>query len=115
MFNPAKSGPAYWALQALIWGNAAFYIAAFLTLLLECHPIKKEWVPAYRGGYCIDRNAVVIASVVINIVSDFLNLTLPLLAIWHLQMALKRKVAVSAVFATGLIYACIMSSHILCA
>lgn len=47
---------------------------------------------------------MLVVSGTVNVFSDLLNITLPLWAIWHLQMAPKRKAGVSAVFTTGLLY-----------
>ena len=100
IFTPMKSGPVYWACHTLIWSNLLFYISILLILIFECHPIDKLWKPS-NNGYCINRNTVLIASGGVNVFSDLLNLLLPLWAIWHLQMAPKRKLGISAIFATG--------------
>ena len=52
---------------------------------------------------CIDSNALILASSAINIVSDFSILLLPAFAVWKLKMAVQRKLAIAAVFATGLL------------
>lgn len=39
-------------------------------------------------------------------VSDFTILLLPIVEVWRLQMSRQRKIGVSAVFATGLLYVC---------
>ena len=39
-------------------------------------------------------------------VSDFTILLLPIVEVWRLQMSKHRKIGVSAVFATGLLYVC---------
>ena len=102
IFTPAKSGPVYWACQTLIWGNLMFYVATFLTILLECHPIKEAWNPRAAGS-CIDRNMILIVSGAVNAFVDLLNLLLPVWAIWQLQMAPRRKIGITAIFATGLL------------
>lgn len=39
-------------------------------------------------------------------VSDFTILLLPIVEVWRLHMSTQRKIGVSAVFATGLLYVC---------
>lgn len=102
IFTPMKSGFVYWACHTLIWGNLAFYISIFLSILFECYPIWEVWNPAYEG-HCINRNLLLVVSNAVNILSDFLNLLLPIWATWHLQMASKRKAGITAIFATGLL------------
>ena len=48
------------------------------------------------------------STAVINSLSDWIILVLPLWAIWRLKMPLQRKLSLFAVFATG-IFACIAS------
>lgn len=103
IFTPMKSGAVYWACHTLIWANLAVYIAVFFTILFECHPIDATWSP-FLAGDCINRNLVLVISAAVNVFSDLLNFLLPIWAIWHLQMAPKRKVGITAVFATGLLY-----------
>ena len=102
IFTPMKSGPVYWACHTLIWGNLAFYVSIVFSVIFECHPVWEVWNPSY-GDHCIDRNIVLVASSAVNILSDLLNLLLPIWATWHLQMARKRKAGIIAIFATALL------------
>ena len=103
IFTPMKSGAVYWACHALIWANLAVYIAGTFTILFECRPIYATWNPSL-GSDCIKRNLVLVISAAVNVFSDLLNILLPIWAIWHLQMAQGRKIGLTAVFATGLLY-----------
>lgn len=97
-----KSGVVYWACHTLIWGNLAFYVAILFTIVFECHPIDEVWNVFYTD-HCINRNTVLVVTGAVNVFSDLLNLLLPVWAIWHLQMAPKRKAGVVAVFGTGIL------------
>ena len=55
-------------------------------------------------GHCINNEEVFVAGGTINVVSDFTILLLPIVEVWRLQMSIQRKIGVSAVFATGLLY-----------
>ena len=99
-----RSGPVHLACHALIWGNLAFYVSIFFSILFECHPIWEVWNPSYEG-HCLNRNMLLVVSAAVNIFSDLLNLLLPIWATWHLQMAPKRRAGIIAVFATGLLWA----------
>ena len=100
-----KSGPVYWACHCLIWGNLAFYTGVVLSLIFECHPVQEVWNPFYaEGGHCINRNLSLVVTGAVNVFSDLLNLLIPLWAIWHLQMAPKRKAGVMAIFTIGTMY-----------
>lgn len=47
-----------------------------------------------------------IASSVINVITDVVMLVIPLVAIWNLHMATRRKVGIGAIFAVGTAYVC---------
>lgn len=100
IFTPTKSGAVYWACHTLIWVNLTFYISVVFILFFECSPIKDSW-SEYFGGRCIHRTLALVISAAINVFSDLLNLLLPIWAIWHLQMAPRRKFGITAIFATG--------------
>ena len=62
-----------------------------------------------HGGHCIDIGANFTFSAVWNTAIDLVMLVLPVKAVWALQLPTAKKVQVSAVFATGLLY---VSSHV---
>lgn len=98
-----RSGSIYWAIHVLIWGNLAFYISTWITIIFQCIPQEKIWNPEYKGGHCTNYEVSALVTGIVNVISDFLILLLPLVAIWRLRMAPKRKIGVLAVFATGLL------------
>ncbi|KKA21663.1 Integral membrane protein [Rasamsonia emersonii CBS 393.64] len=69
-FAPTKSGAVYIATQALLWVTVAFYSAMFFAVLFECMPQAKIWDPYITTGYCVDRNAEIAATGILNLVSD---------------------------------------------
>ena len=103
IFAPTRIGSVYRAIQILIWGNLAFYISTWFTIIFQCVPQDKIWNPEHKGGRCINFDVAALATGSVNVVSDCLILLLPLVAIWRLHMAQRRKVGISAVFATGLL------------
>ena len=101
IFTPTKTGPIFWAIHVLIWGNFVFYLCTWVSVIAECVPSSKIWHPERVDGHCININASYAATGSINVISDFLILLLPFIAIARLQMNLKRKFGIAAVFATG--------------
>ncbi|MCJ1303445.1 hypothetical protein MMC08_006255 [Hypocenomyce scalaris] len=107
IFVPNNTGFIYYTVQFIIWFNLLFYTADTLVEIFECTPRSKIW-NVTLSGHCVNINGAIITTAVINIVSDFSILLLPLTSIWALQMPTRRKVGVSLVFATGL-FACTSS------
>ncbi|CAD6593872.1 MAG: hypothetical protein ASARMPRED_008165 [Alectoria sarmentosa] len=99
--NKSQSKSVFWTAQVLIWGNFMLYTATFFVAIFQCRPVRKAW-HSELDGYCINVNATYTFTGAANVVSDVLILLLPLWAIWHLRMAPKHKLGISAV--------CIISS-----
>lgn len=57
-----------------------------------------------NAGHCINVDSLILAAAIINVISDFTLLILPIVAVWGLQMGIKQKWGVSVVFATGVLY-----------
>lgn len=104
IFVPTKQGKAYYAALFLIWSNLVCYLVIAFSAFFQCTPRRKIWEP-YIPGHCLNFGAILVSGAVLNIISDFLLLALPLISIWRLQMATKHKFGISAVFAIGFLYA----------
>ena len=102
LFSGNKKDSVYWTIPALIWANFVFYAGVFLAFVFACIPRAKLQNPKIPGT-CIKSNASILATSVINIVSDCSIFLLPIFAVWKLKMAVKRKLAIGAIFATGLL------------
>lgn len=75
------------------------FVAIFL-----CNPRAKILNPLLPGK-CINIEMINVTTSVINTASDLMLLVLPIVCVWKLQMGLKQKLGVSAVFATASLYA----------
>ncbi|KAI1260206.1 hypothetical protein F5Y18DRAFT_420313 [Xylariaceae sp. FL1019] len=85
----------------LVWANSIFYVAAFFLSLFACVPRAKIWNPEVDGR-CIHIHASILATSVVNVVSDTTILIIPIVAIWQLQLRTKAKFGISVVFAVGI-------------
>lgn len=90
----------YWAVQILIVGNLLAYFACLVAFIFACWSREKIWNP-HVPGKCIGTNTSILATSAINLVSDFTILLLPIHAVSKLRIPLKKKLGVSAIFATG--------------
>lgn len=74
---------------------------AFLFLdVLQCVPPASQWNTSIKGK-CINFTAVVIAAGVINVVTDFMILFLPMPVLWNLKVSPARKRMIMSTFALG--------------
>ena len=102
LFVGTKRDFVFYGIHIILWSNVLFYVIVTFLEIFECLPREKIWNPTVPGR-CINRNANWNAIAIWNTFSDFTILILPLVAIWNLQIARKRKLGIAAIFATGLL------------
>ncbi|CRG91986.1 hypothetical protein PISL3812_09040 [Talaromyces islandicus] len=87
--------------------NVAYNITFLICSIAQCLPIESRWDTSIPS-VCLDYYAVVVASGVVNIVTDVIILAMPIPLIHQLHIPGRKKHMLSAVFATGAV-ACFIS------
>ena len=80
---------------------AGAVISGMLSLMLGCRPVKMMYQWGNEGGTCIDIPTHVLAVSIINMITDFVILILPIPTIWLLHLPTRQKLAVMMVFSIG--------------
>lgn len=84
----------------------AFHIAISIAFAVMCAPRtgsgQLDFLSALISDTCTRSRVIIVIQGIGNVVTDLFLLILPLPAIWTLQMPLRRKLAVSAMFLVGL-------------
>lgn len=93
----------FYAIHFIIWFNLLFYLANLPTEIWTCLPREKIWDPTVDGK-CLDNDAILVCGGIVNVVTDFVILLIPLVLIGRLQMPRAKKIGISAVFATGFLH-----------
>ncbi|KAI6090040.1 hypothetical protein F4821DRAFT_275245 [Hypoxylon rubiginosum] len=83
-----------WIAGCLVTG---WLVAAAVSTIFQCTPIKKAWNPILPGT-CINTSAWYLATSAISVVIDFYILLLPVPMIWALKMSLKRRLYLLGAF-----------------
>jgi hypothetical protein len=96
---PLKS--LHLASRAMITYCVGSTVAFVLVTAFQCHPIEYTWNKDIKGGYCVNYNAVAWANAAINIQQDLLIILLPVNALRSLQLCLKKKIGMYAMFGVG--------------
>jgi len=91
----------YVAIQITAWSIIGFYSVDIIFEIAMCSPREKIWNRLITTGHCFDANAANNATGIFNVISDFSILILPMIPIWKLQMPLRKKILMIAIFATG--------------
>ena len=92
--------------RLLIVLNVLFYVSDTIATTFQCVPRKKIWRP-HTPGHCLNLIAHVLRTAVANVCSDIFIAGLPIKAVWRLQMPMKRKIQISAIFGIGLSSVCL--------
>lgn len=100
LFMPNRQTKICHFTRFIIWTNVLFYLSVLIVSINGCIPRRKIW-QIWVPGKCVDEEAILLVTAVINTLSDLIILLLPIGCIWHLQLSPRRKLAISAVFATG--------------
>lgn len=101
IFGGIHRGGVFWFCHFTCWFNLLFQTAMMLIAIFHCQPQEKYWLP-WIPGKCISPNGPLLVSAIISTATDLALFILPIACIWKLQMSMRQKWGVSAVFATGL-------------
>ncbi|RAL13350.1 uncharacterized protein BO97DRAFT_423558 [Aspergillus homomorphus CBS 101889] len=94
----------YWTCYGLVAANFVFYTVG-ACLMLACRLTPGRWQSFLLTGQCMNARMMNVINSSINAASDLIILALPQFRIWRLQMPLRKKIGVSAIFLLGL-FAC---------
>lgn len=100
IFTTGAYDAVFWVIVGSLVANAMFYTAMLFLYIFTCWPREKIWNSAIEGR-CLDSNKVNMAMGMLNVFSDMEAFAVPAWAIWHLNMELKRKIGVFAIFGVG--------------
>lgn len=105
VFVPTRTGNKglHFAIHLTIWANLVFYVVDTFIEIFECTPRERIWNPLIAGSCAVNINAALIATAVMNLVSDMIILGLPFSSIWRLQVSTREKAKILTVFAIGLL------------
>lgn len=95
--------------QRVMWGTQIFnmltVVVFFIVGWFQCRPLSYFWQgwDGTKEGTCFDINAFAYGHAAVNIAIDVWMLILPGTQVWKLNMAFKRKLAVTLMFACGVL------------
>jgi hypothetical protein len=91
--------------NGLIWGAMAFVVGLFIATLFvdifQCRPIAYVYDMSIPGGTCIDQGGFYVSTAALNLLTDLVVLSIPIIITWSLQMPLRRKIAVCIILCLG--------------
>lgn len=82
-----------------------FYFGSMVAFLALCSPRNGHsqiaYITALASPQCLKSQPLSIITGAVGVISDLYLVILPLPAVWSLQLPLRRKIGVSAMFLTG--------------
>ncbi|KAF3769658.1 hypothetical protein M406DRAFT_17130, partial [Cryphonectria parasitica EP155] len=88
-------------IYGLFFMVVAYSLTSVFTLMVGCIPPAASWDVSITDATCIDRDAAIYATSIMNICTDFVILILPIKMFLGLQMAKRQKIALIGLFITG--------------
>ena len=79
-----------------VWAIVMTFMAIF-----NCKPISAFWT---TEGTCLNFKEFAIGYAIVNIISDFAVWLMPIPRVWNIQLPKPQKIALSLIFALGLLY-----------
>lgn len=90
-----------WSAMAMVIGLS---IGVFFAHLFQCSPIAYAYDLSIDGGECVNRGELYVTSAALNLLTDVLVLSIPVLIFRHIRMPLRQKVAFCSALCLGLMY-----------
>ncbi|KFY03178.1 hypothetical protein O988_01662 [Pseudogymnoascus sp. VKM F-3808] len=87
-----------WACMAVV---IAWSVGSTFATIFQCIPVAAFWDKSIKDPKCTDTDAFWVAYAVINIITDFIILLLPIWEIRKLQLPLAQKISLMGIFALG--------------
>jgi hypothetical protein len=91
--------------NGLIWGAMAFVFGLFIATLFvdifQCRPVAYVYDMSIAGGTCINQGDFYVSTAALNLFTDLVVLSIPIIITWSLQMPLRRKIAVCIILCLG--------------
>lgn len=91
----------FMTIHTLIWTIFLFYLVVTVFQIAMCSPRERIWNKLVTEGHCFNEDVTFRSIGVFNVISDLAILIVPMVPIWKLQLPLKRKMLIIAIFATG--------------
>lgn len=84
--------------------SVSYAVSVLLQNIFLCRPIAKNWDKTISGS-CGNTTQAYEAFGIINLLIDLAIVILPMPLLWGLQLPVPKKVALTAIFGVGFLYA----------
>ena len=85
--------------MALIFG---WGILAFTVLWAFCSPVAFNWDKTIPGGHCANAHVGLLVCGIVDTITDFIILILPMPMIWRLQIPRTKRISLIVIFSIAI-------------
>lgn len=79
----------------------SLFITVLFVDIFQCSPVAYIYDMTIPGGKCINQAAFYVSTAALNLFTDIMVLSIPIIIIARLQMPLRRKLAVCIILCLG--------------
>ena len=90
----------YTALHVLGGMTVAWLVAAWLSTIFQCTPVKKAWSPL-EEDHCFNQWRSFLGTAIPSTVIDFCILIMPLPLLWSIHASQSRRLLITGIFLCG--------------
>ncbi|KAL5120584.1 hypothetical protein ACEQ8H_001603 [Pleosporales sp. CAS-2024a] len=114
LFAPSRQAnrAMFYGSWCTIFANLVSYTVFMFWTLFYCAPRRMIWFKLTPGGKCHNVDDMILSQGAFNMASDVVILLLPTIPLWQLNVPLSKKLYITAIFATGLLYVYIFTLKI---
>ncbi|CAJ2506095.1 Uu.00g002250.m01.CDS01 [Anthostomella pinea] len=74
--------------------------------VFQCRPVSEYWTASAEPHYCIDEGSHMAVANIVNTLSDFVVVLLPMKIVTNLELPIKQRIIVIGLFGIGLVASC---------
>jgi hypothetical protein len=76
----------------------SWFFAVTFAVIFQCTPVNFIWNKALASGHCINFEKFIFSTALINIITDFTLVAMPVPILWKLQMPTAKKIGTCGIF-----------------
>ncbi|KAH7052023.1 hypothetical protein B0J12DRAFT_598673 [Macrophomina phaseolina] len=88
-------------IYTIMWVVAIYSVVSSFSFLYACRPMAKFWDPRIARGSCIRKLAIPVFNGIMNVVTDFFIVIIPIFIFWRVQISTRQRIGLVLMFMTG--------------
>lgn len=82
----------------------ALTVVTIIGMLLSCQPLRHNWGLPVQDNECFNTESFLVTMAAVGVALDLLTWITPHYVVWHLQLRRAHKLAITVIFAFGILF-----------